>query len=177
MATATKRAMVRKRARALIRHRRRTVSLLVTCSPSSSDSRPPSAPSWAPPVEGGGSDGDGDKEGDGEKEGEGTHLSSSSEPSPSSSHAPSPPQTRDRLLRRRGRRPASLLRRLFHRRLRLRRGLAALSDIRQSYLTSFYRMGAVFIAFIACDIAFITFVACDRIYRMRYRICHIYHMR
>ena len=49
MATATKRAMVRKRSRALIRRRRWTVSLLVTCSPSSSDSRPPSAPSWAPP--------------------------------------------------------------------------------------------------------------------------------
>ena len=48
MATATKRAMVRKRARALICHCRRTVSLLVTCSLSSSE-RPPSAPSWAPP--------------------------------------------------------------------------------------------------------------------------------
>ena len=49
MATATKRAMVRNRVRALIRRRRRTVFLLVTCSPSSSDLRPPSAPSWAPP--------------------------------------------------------------------------------------------------------------------------------
>ena len=49
MATATKRGMVKKRARALIPLRCRTVSLLVTCSPSSSDSRPPSAPSWAPP--------------------------------------------------------------------------------------------------------------------------------
>ena len=49
MVMATKRAMVRNRARALIRRRHRTVSLLVTCSPSSSDLRPPSAPSWAPP--------------------------------------------------------------------------------------------------------------------------------
>ena len=32
-------------------------------------------------------------------------------------------------------------------------------------------MRAVFIAFIACNIAFIAFVACDRIYRMRYPIC------
>jgi hypothetical protein len=67
MVMATKRAMVSNRARALICRRRRTVSLLVTCSPSSSDSRPPSAALWAPPVEGGESDGDGDKEGDGEK--------------------------------------------------------------------------------------------------------------
>ena len=36
-------------------------------------------PLWAPPVEGGVSDGDGDKEGDVEKEDEGTHLSSSSD--------------------------------------------------------------------------------------------------
>ncbi len=49
MVTATKRAMVRKRARALICRHRRTVSLLVTCPPSSSDSRPPSMPPWAPP--------------------------------------------------------------------------------------------------------------------------------
>ncbi len=38
------------------------------------------------------------------------------------------------------------------------------SDIRQSYLISFYHMRAVFIAFIACDIAlfsFVAFIACD----------------
>ena len=49
MATETNRGMVKKRARALIPLRCRTVSLLVTCSPSSSDSRPSSALSWSPP--------------------------------------------------------------------------------------------------------------------------------
>ena len=92
-------------------------------------------------------------------------------PSPSLSHAPPLPPTRDRFPRRRRRRPASFIRLLIRRRFRLRRGLTALSDIRQSYLISFYRMRTVFIAFIAYGIAFITFVACDCIKHMRYQIC------
>jgi len=106
--------------------------------------------------EGGESDGDGNKEGDGEEEGEGLHSSSSSD------HLP-PHHMPPLLLRlvscRRGHHPGSFLLHLFRSRLRLRRGSAALSDIRQSYLISVYRMRAVFIAFIACDIAFIPFVA------------------
>ena len=48
------------------------------------------------------------------------------------------------------------------------------SDIRQSYLISFYCMHTVFIAFIACDIAFIAFVPCDCMHL--HVISHLFHL-